>query len=380
MKKTKRIFGVVCLAVAIAMISPSIVPGLSGTVTVEAASKVKLNKTKATLYVGKSTQLKVKGTTKKVTWKSSNKKVATVSTKGKVTAKKKGTVTITAKVSGKKYTCKVTVKDIALKSISLNKTALTLDIQNTYKLKVKFSPTNTTVSKEVTWKSSNTNVAIVDEYGVVYACNAGKTIITAKVGSKKAQCTVNVKEQPSEDTSEGNNSGEDNSNEDTTKESTVAENLNKLKAYILLCGNVNSNGDRFIVMEDSIDGNNYKLGIVYIKETDILQFVYSGISSKYKRSISMNVDFNKSVGVSPEYILTFQNANIGCRARAIFDATKYSKNDTVHFELITGIGLSEDDIQDVANAELKASFAGWNLLLYNKTGLRLCDIGFLSYK
>ncbi|MDD5948638.1 MAG: Ig-like domain-containing protein, partial [Lachnospiraceae bacterium] len=51
----------------------------------------------------------MKNTKKKVTWKSSNKKVAKVSKKGKVTALKKGTAKITAKVSGKKFTCNVNV-------------------------------------------------------------------------------------------------------------------------------------------------------------------------------------------------------------------------------------------------------------------------------
>lgn len=45
----------------------------------------------------------------KATWKSSNPKVASVTSKGKVTAKKKGTATISAKVNGKTYKCKVTV-------------------------------------------------------------------------------------------------------------------------------------------------------------------------------------------------------------------------------------------------------------------------------
>ncbi|MBQ5473642.1 MAG: Ig-like domain-containing protein, partial [Lachnospiraceae bacterium] len=65
------------------------------------------------LYEGKSTTLTVKKGSKKVSgvkWSTSNKKVATVSSKGKVTAKKKGTATITAKVSKKSYKCKVTVK------------------------------------------------------------------------------------------------------------------------------------------------------------------------------------------------------------------------------------------------------------------------------
>ena len=75
------------------------------------AATVELSKTKVYLLEGKSTKLKVSGTSKAVTWTSSNKKVATV-TKGKVVAKTDGTSTITAKVGGKSYKCKVTVYNI----------------------------------------------------------------------------------------------------------------------------------------------------------------------------------------------------------------------------------------------------------------------------
>ncbi len=70
----------------------------------------KLNKKKATVKVGKSVKLKVKNTSKKVTWSSSNKKVAKVSKAGKVTGVKAGKATIKAKVDGKALKCKVTVK------------------------------------------------------------------------------------------------------------------------------------------------------------------------------------------------------------------------------------------------------------------------------
>lgn len=82
-----------------------------GIQVVEAKSKIKLNTTKKTIYKGSTYTLKVKGTKKKVKWTTSNKKVATVNSKGKVTAKKKGTATITAKVGGKKLKCKITVKN-----------------------------------------------------------------------------------------------------------------------------------------------------------------------------------------------------------------------------------------------------------------------------
>ena len=81
-------------------------------------TKVKLNKTKSTMTIGKKQTLKAtvtpkKASSKAVVWKSSNKKVATVTSKGVVKAKKAGTATITATAkdgSGKKATCKVTVK------------------------------------------------------------------------------------------------------------------------------------------------------------------------------------------------------------------------------------------------------------------------------
>lgn len=64
----------------------------------DAKAKVKLNKKKLVLTVGKKAKLKVKGTKKKVKWSSSKKKIATVTKKGVVKAKKKGTAKIVAKI------------------------------------------------------------------------------------------------------------------------------------------------------------------------------------------------------------------------------------------------------------------------------------------
>ena len=77
--------------------------------TAQAAS-VKLNKTKLTMNVGGVYHLKVSGTNKKVTWSSTDSKVASVSS-GKVKAKKTGTATITAKIGSKKLKCQIKIKD-----------------------------------------------------------------------------------------------------------------------------------------------------------------------------------------------------------------------------------------------------------------------------
>lgn len=74
------------------------------------APVLKINTKKATLKVKKSIVLKITGATGKVTWTSKNKKVAKVSSKGKVTALKPGSTTITGRTGGKTFVCKITVK------------------------------------------------------------------------------------------------------------------------------------------------------------------------------------------------------------------------------------------------------------------------------
>ena len=89
-QKKRRILWGWILAVLLLSIS-------MGTVNVQAA-KLKLNKTKVTVYKGCTETLKVTGSKKKVKWSSSKKAVASVSSSGKIKGKKKGTTVIYAKV------------------------------------------------------------------------------------------------------------------------------------------------------------------------------------------------------------------------------------------------------------------------------------------
>ena len=131
-----------------------------------------------------------------LTWKSSNPEVATVDQEGKVTAIKEGSATITVTtVNGKEATCTVTVtkKPVPIESVSLNKTTLTLEEQQAETLVTTINPSDTTDDKTLTWKSSNPEVATVDQEGKVTAVKEGSATITVTtVNGKEATCTVTV--------------------------------------------------------------------------------------------------------------------------------------------------------------------------------------------
>jgi len=109
MKHLKRFYKVFVLLLVLTFVAPTSLP--MGNVAIAQAATIKISKKTLTLEVGKTAKLKMNGTTKKTTWSSSDKAVAKVSSKGTVTAVAAGTAKITATVSKKKYTCKVTVTE-----------------------------------------------------------------------------------------------------------------------------------------------------------------------------------------------------------------------------------------------------------------------------
>ncbi len=139
---------------------------------------------------------KVTGKNGKITWKSSNKKIATVNSKGKVTVKKKaGTVTITAKApNGKKASVKLKVSKKAVKVTKVKITGKkTMKVKKSQTLKAVAAPA-TAANQKVTWKSSNKKVATVNSKGKVTAKKKGTVTITATArdGSKK-KASIKIK-------------------------------------------------------------------------------------------------------------------------------------------------------------------------------------------
>ncbi len=169
-------------------------------------SSIKLNKSKATLTRTadqKKPTLQLKATvdpaeikSPKLKWTSSDKKIAKVDKNGKVTALKAGKVTITCTAADNgevKATCTVTVKDKAVKSITLDAKKATLKKGKTLQLKVSLIKPQDALNQKIKWTSSDEKVATVDKNGKVTAVGKGTCTITCSLqAGGKAKATVKI--------------------------------------------------------------------------------------------------------------------------------------------------------------------------------------------
>ena len=181
--------------------------------------KLSLSKTKLSLTVGDSYTLKAEAspqnaTKGKPTWKSSNEKIATVSSTGKVTAKGTGTCTITAKLEGKSATATITVSkkpeptpkpkptatptptptpaNVTVESISMDKN-LQLKVGETKELIITFTPEHVT-NKTLIWTCTNESVAMLKD-GKVTGMKAGiATVVVTSFNGKRTFCKIEVSE------------------------------------------------------------------------------------------------------------------------------------------------------------------------------------------
>ena len=173
-KFKKILLSFIAISIAI-FIMPITFTAFNDYASVQAAS-IKISVKSKTLCVGYGCKLNITGTTKKVTWSSTNPKVASVSQSGYVTAKSTGSTTIIATVKGKTYKCKVTVNHATCMNIYSTKN-------------MKFIGT----TKKVTYTSSDPKIASIDKNGKVTSKKIGTVTITAKENGKKYSCILKVK-------------------------------------------------------------------------------------------------------------------------------------------------------------------------------------------
>ena len=169
--KKRKLLSIILMMVAVLMMS------------LNTQAAVKISKKKATLIKGQSITLRITGTKKKAKWTTSKKNVATVTQKGVVKAREKGTAIINAKIGKKTYKCTVKVE-----TPRISKTKATLGIGKKLKLAIAGN------SQKIKWTSNNKYVATVTTNGIVTGKKEGTAVITGIIAKKRYSCKITVKE------------------------------------------------------------------------------------------------------------------------------------------------------------------------------------------
>lgn len=172
--------------VLLCMVSMLAFSGVKTDVYAGGLAFVVLNTYERTMNIGDEYQLyAVTSNGRKPSFASSNSKVASVNTYGRITAKKAGSAKITVKTRNGEACCRITVSKT---TIRLNQSSVSMDNGSEFQLKADVS-----TGHEVKYKSSKRSVATVDENGVITAKKPGDTVITVSADGTSVTCRVKVK-------------------------------------------------------------------------------------------------------------------------------------------------------------------------------------------
>jgi len=173
------------------------------TVAPAAVASVAMSPTSATLVVGQTVQLgaqprdasgrRLDGRT--VTWSTNRSDVATVTSTGIVSAVSPGTATITASTEGRNGTSTIVVQAPGVSRLEVTPASASVEVGNALRLSatVYDSRGNIIAGAQVTWSSSDTQIAVVDNTGRVLGIRRGTATITATSGGKAATASVRVR-------------------------------------------------------------------------------------------------------------------------------------------------------------------------------------------
>ncbi len=192
----KKIISIVAIAAASLL---AVVSCEKEKVTIIESDGITVSPTTLTLIVGEVGELSAviapeNATSNLVTWSTSDKKIASVSQFGRVSAIGVGTAVITAKNGKKTATCKVTVNPVKVTGVTVSPATAEVYDFSELTLKANVQPANAT-DKTVTWESSDKNLATVNKDGVVSTLAPGKVTITATTtdGGFKASAQITIK-------------------------------------------------------------------------------------------------------------------------------------------------------------------------------------------
>lgn len=318
---------------------------------VNAAKKAKLSKTKVTMQVGKTVQLKVKNNKKRVKWSSSNKKVATVSKKGKVKAVSSGNARIIAKISKKKLVCKVNVKrTITNKDNDTNK-----DTSQSNDGKV--NPNVTPTEKPAVTIPTSTPAVTPTAAPIATSTATPTTTPTATPAVTPTSTPVVEPTTPTLD--------------------SIVENYKTLKTYIQNNGKTQqSGGNKYI--QNYI--NEFMYTIEFDNEEEVFVFsTYCEIDlsngGNCRNLLTVEVKENDLRNGDLEFITLFSNG-----ASAILTLTdsmeKLDFNSPLDWKVVDHTGLDEDSWKEQADVFGGLSYLGWDILLDKTVKMNLTDLGF----
>lgn len=161
------------------------------------AEKITLNFNYISLLIGSNLQLTATvlpdyATDKTIYWSSSEPNVVSVDENGLISAISEGTSIITATCGMVSTTCEITVlSPVFAETILLNLESVNLKVGDSIQLVATVLPYDTT-DKTISWTSSNTNIALVSDLGLIIAVSEGTAIITASCGEVTAECEITV--------------------------------------------------------------------------------------------------------------------------------------------------------------------------------------------
>ena len=348
-----------------------------------AAKKAKLNKTKITMQVGKTVQLKVKNNKKKVKWSSSNKKIATVSKNGKVKAVNSGNAKITAKIAKKKLVCKVKVqkgvnnKDNDANGGTSQNNAGKDNSNVTPTQQPTITPAMTATAAPTVTPTATPATTATEAPAVTATATPATTATETPAVTATATPATTATEAPAVIPTATPVT------EPTTPPSSspildsITENYMTLKTYIQSNGyTLESSGNKYIAnLRDeflySIEYDDTKEAFIFSTYSEL------SLSNGAECQTLLNVEIKESDlrNGDLEFITLFSNG-----PSAVLTLTdsleKLDFDSPLEWEIVDHNGSDEDTWKKQADLYGDLSYSGWNLLLKDTLEMNLSDLGF----